>query len=288
MTRLLSNVIKSGFVAFANDEKLVINANENKIIKAINADMEEQRNEEQYSQQDLTDEEVLAQALIEDAGIDELTLEQESFLDDDVDYVALAKEEAEDIITKAHDEAQQLRANAFDEIDTLKAQAEEEGYQSGYNRAWETLSGEFEKKELELQQKEQELLINYQQKEEMLIREVEGKMVDLLCKLIPSITGVVVENDKDVLLYMVNQAMQGLDNSKHFIIRVSSLDYAAFVERKEEVYGARNPSVEIEIFEDAKLDSLQCMIETDHGVVDVSLDVQLENLNKALKLMIKE
>ncbi len=288
MTRLLSNVIKSGFVAFANDEKLVINANENKIIKAINADMEEQSNEEQYSQQDLTDEEVLAQALIEDAGIDELTLEQESFSDDDVDYVALAKDEAEDIITKAHDEAQQIRANAFDEIDTLKAQAEEEGYQSGYNRAWETLSGEFEKKEFELQQKERELQINYQQKEEMLIREVEGKMVDLLCELIPSITGVVVENEKDVLLYMVNRAMQGLDNSKHFVIRVSSLDYAAFVERKEEVYGARNPSVDIEIFEDAKLDSLQCMIETDHGVVDVSLDVQLENLNKALKLMIKE
>ena len=288
MTRLLSNIIKSGFVAFANDEKLVINANENRIIKAIDTDIEEKNNDEQYSQEYLTDEEVLAQALIEDAGIEELTLEQEPLLDDDIDYVALAKEEAEVIIAKAHDEVQQLRADAFDEIETIKAQAEEEGYQAGYNRAWETLSGDFEKKEAALQQKEHELQEAYQQKEEILIREVESKMVDLLCGLIPSITGVIVENEKDVLLYMVNQAMQGLDNSKHFVIRVSGSDYATFVERKDEVYGARNPSVEIEIFEDSKLDSLQCMIETDHGVVDVSLDVQLENLNKALKLMIKE
>ncbi len=288
MTRLLSNVIKSGFIAFANDEKLVIDANENKIIKAINADMEEQRNDAQYSQESLTDEEVLAQALIEDAGFDELVSEQDMVLDDEVDYVALAKEEAQDIVSKAHDEAQQLRADAFDEIEKLKAQAEEEGYQAGYNRAWETLSAEFEKKESELQQKEQHLQIHYQQKEEMLIHEVEGKMVDILCQLIPSVTGVVVDNDKDVLLYMINQAMQGLDNSKHFVIRVSGHDYATLMERKDEVYGARNPSVNIEIFEDAKLDALQCMIETDHGVVDVSLDVQLENLNKALRLMIKE
>ena len=33
---------------------------------------------------------------------------------------------------------------------------------------------------------------------------------DLLCQLIPHITGVVVEEQRDVLLYMINSAMRGL------------------------------------------------------------------------------
>ncbi|MBO5089152.1 MAG: hypothetical protein J6C01_10785, partial [Lachnospiraceae bacterium] len=61
----MSNLIKSGFVAFAQNDKLVINANENKIIKAIDADVEEKRVSEQTSV-----EEALAEALIHDAELD--------------------------------------------------------------------------------------------------------------------------------------------------------------------------------------------------------------------------
>ena len=82
--------------------------------------------------------------------------------------------------------------------------------------------------------------------------------------------------------------MQDLDNSKHFVIKVSSNDYEELLERKDEIYGALNPAIEMEIFEDAKLTAMQCLIETDNGIVDVSLDVQLDNLITALKLMVKE
>ena len=44
----------------------------------------------------------------------------------------------------------------------------------------------------------------------------------------------------------------------------------------------------IELFEDAKLSRYQCSIETDNGMIDLSLDVQMDNLITALKLMVKE
>lgn len=297
----MSNLIKSGFVAFSQNEKLVINANENRIIKAIDADVEEKKVMEQTSV-----EEVLAEALISDAELEEADFDEEQFYGMDRDrFSALsnlkedaqqmidemlrsAREEAEEIVEQAHNEAEQLRATAFDEGEIIKTRAREEGYQIGYNTAMESVTQEYAKKQAELEQKLFECDEQLRDKEVQLVEEIEHRMVDLLCQLIPSITGVVIEGQRDVLLYMINTAMHDLDNSKHFVIKVSGGDYEELVERKDEIYGALNLAIEMEIFEDAKLTSMQCVIETDNGLVDISLDVQLDNLIKALKLMIKE
>lgn len=297
----MSNLIKSGFVAFSQDKKLLINADENRIIRAMNSGAEDNRIEEQPSV-----EEALAEALIMDAELEGTDFDEDISLLVDGDRADLAneaqedmqqivdemlrsaQEEADAIVSKAHDEAEQLRAQAYDEAEEIKAQAQEEGYQAGYNNATDSLSKEYAEKQAALDCKMRECEEQLQEKEAQLVEETERKMVDLLCQLIPSITGVVVEGQKDVLLYMINTAMHDLDNSKHFVIRVSSSDYEDLVERKEEIYGALNPAIEMEIYEDAKLSPMQCVIETDNGLVDVSLDVQLDNLMKALKLMIKE
>ncbi len=295
----MSNLIKSGFVAFSNNDKLVINANENKIIKAIDADVKERKIEEAISV-----EEALAEALILDAELDgtdfngeKVTASRDSQSDilsqEDAqhlvdDMIQAAHAEAEDIVSKAHDVAEQLRAASYDEAERIKAQAQEEGYQTGYNSAVESLSNEFANKEADLERKLQEYEESFRNREIRLVEETERRMVELLCQLIPSITGVVIEGQRDVLLYMINNAMHDLDNSKHFVIKVSGNDYEELAERKEEIYGALNPAIEMEIFEDAKLAPMQCIIETDNGLVDISLDVQVDNLIKALKLMIKE
>lgn len=297
----MSNLIKSGFIAFSQNDKLVIDANENKIIKAIDADVEEKRAVEQTSV-----EEALAEALIHDAELEGVEFDDGNLLTMDTsslpllglseeeeqlridEFLQTARAEADVIISKAHDEAEQLRAEAFDEAERIKQQAQEEGYQIGYNEAIEKASIEVAKKEEELDHRIQMAEQDLKNREELLVKETENQMIDLLCQLIPSITGVVIDNQKDVLLYMINAAMHDLDNSKNFVIKVSSDDYSELLERKEEIYGALNPAIDMEIFEDAKLMPMQCMIETDNGIVDVSLDVQLDNLITALRLMTKE
>ena len=299
VTRLLSNLIKSGFVAFSQDNKLVIDANQHKIIQAIDTAAEEAvPNEDSV-------EEALAEALVRDAeiegmefGEDLLTMDTSELpnLPDSTDklkhmaddIVKSAKSEAEIIVNQAHDEVEHMRAAAYDEAKEIRQTAHEEGYSAGYREGTETATKEFEEKLAALEDRQRELEQEYLEKEELLVSNTEHKMVDLLCQLIPSITGVVIDNQQDVLLYMINTAMRDLDNSTHFVIKVSSDDYEAIVEKKEDIYGALNPNIELEIFEDAKLSAMQCMIETDNGIVDVSLDVQLDNLITALKLMIKE
>lgn len=298
VTRLLSNLIKSGFVAFSQDNALVIDGNKSKIIKGINETTEETA---------ASVEEKLAEAMIHDAGLDETLLTEEDLLIMDTadipmlseeasekmqeraeEVVKSAKNEADEIVTRAHEEVEKLRAEAYVEAENIRNQAKEEGYQAGYREGFDAAKNECEEKKAELERQIQESAVRLREKEEILIQTTEHKMVDLLCQLIPTITGVVIENQKDVLFYMINAAMRDLDNSRHFVVKVSSDDYEEVSERKEEIYGAMNPNIDLEVFEDAKLSPMQCLIETDNGMVDISLDVQLDNLKKALKLMIRE
>lgn len=296
----MSNLIKSGFVAFSQDNKLVIDANESKIIKAIDTVADEVTAGKEDSV-----EEALAEAFIRDAelegmdfGEDVLTMDTSELPDlsgsvQGLNQVAekvmkSAKSEAESIVSQAHDEAEQMRAAAYDEAESIKQQAREEGYHAGFDEGMQSARKEIQEKSDALERHLQEAKLQLQEKEAELIRDTEHKMVDLLCQFIPSITGVVIENQRDILLYMINTAMQDLDNSKHFVIKVAMDDYEDVAARKDDIYGALNPNVELEIFEDAKLAPMQCLIETDNGIVNISLDVQLENLITALKLMVKE
>ncbi|MGN0155188.1 MAG: FliH/SctL family protein [Lachnospiraceae bacterium] len=296
----MSNLIKSGFVSFSQDQTLVIDANKNKVIKGL----DQAFNEASLSEEDIM-EEAIAEAMIHEAGLEEatgealLTMDTEALShlsEKDVDIknqvmdelLTTAKNDAEEIVNRAHDEAEQLRAAAYDEAEAIREQARVEGYDNGYQEGVEAASREYAEKEREINEHLKEKERWFQEKEEELIKETEKQMVDWLCQMIPQITGVVLDGQRDVLLYMVNSAMRDLDNSKHFVIKVSTDDYEEIAERKEEIYGAGNPNIELEVYEDAKLAPMQCLIETDNGIVDVSLDVQFDNLNKALRLMIKE
>lgn len=294
----MSNLIKSGFIAFSQDNTLVIDANENKIIKNLDETLALSRRQDSV-------EEALAEAMIRDAelsgddfddvltmdtanipGVTEASSEELRQMADEV--LVSAKSEAETIISNAHDEAERLRAEAYDEIEALKEQALEEGRQQGYTEGLQSAEGEITEKKAELEQLRHKMEVKLQETEEELVKFTEKQMVDLLCQMIPHLTGVVIEEQRDVLLYIINSAMRDLDDSKHFVIKVSGDDYEEVSERKNEIYGALNPNIQLEVYEDAKLTARQCLIETDNGIVDISLDVQMDNLIKALKLMIKE
>ena len=296
----MSNLIKSNFIAFSKQDAIVIDANKNKIIQAIDANNEIAATGEESM------EEALAEAMIRDAelegvdfGDDVLTFDTASLpnlqesdnsqlkqISEDVLHAA--KQEADEIVNKAHDEAEQLRAQAYDESEQIKQSAQEEGYQKGYQEALAAAQEEIARQQDALQQQQLDFETEIRATKDNLMKETETKMVEILCEMISNVTGIMLDDYQSVLFYMVNHAMEDMDDSKNFVIKVSSEDYKEIVSQKENIYGAQNPNISIEIFEDAKLEPLQCLIETDNGIVNLSLDVQLKNLKTALKLMIKD
>lgn len=299
----MSNLIKSGFVAFSDDKTIVIDANENKIIKGIDSAIEEAAATAETSV-----EEAIAEAMLEDAGLDGLeladtdtSLTMDTTLLPDLtdvltsnantsaeDIINSAKKEAEEIVSHAHDEAERLRAEAFDEAASIREQAKNEGYQEGYNSGSTQIEQELEEQRRQLEQMISDQEASFELKQKELIKETENNIARWLIDMISHITGVSIEDMHGVLMYMINCAMKEQDNSRNFVIKVSPEDYEEVLQNKDNIYGALNPGIQLEIFEDSKLSKMQCLIETDNGIVDLSLDAQLSNLKKALRMMIKE
>ena len=69
------------------------------------------------------------------------------------------------------------------------------------------------------------------------------------------------------------------------MLKVSKSDYPFILKYKEVLDKSIIGEAEINIVEDNSLLKNQCLIETDGGVFDCSLDVQLDNLTKMLRIL---
>ena len=79
--------------------------------------------------------------------------------------------------------------------------------------------------------------------------------------------------------------MMHADNSKDFIIKVSPDDYKFLVNNQGKIYCAMSKEIQMDIVEDVTMKKNECIIETDTGVFNCSLDIELNNLIKDLKLL---
>ena len=204
---------------------------------------------------------------------DDLTTEE--------DILNNAHNKAIDLINEAQLKAQKLVKDARDEAVAIKEEAKHDGYLEGENKAKE----EYKKKE-EALIKEYEDKKNYLEEDYAKMRaELEPMLMETLLTIYTKITHTMADANKDTILHLVNSVMRNTEISRHFLIRVSKEDYQFMVNSKEKLYEHVSRNVNIEIYQDSNLKRNQCVIETDAGVFDCSLDIQLENLEKELRIL---
>ena len=191
-----------------------------------------------------------------------------------------AEEECRLLRLQAEDECQNLVSStaqsAEEERKRILNEAQELGYQEGRNQALQ----ELEALRTELMQKAEQQDMDYEQK----IKSLEPDLIELVSGLVTNLTGVIVEEKREIILHLIHRGLLGVEDCKSFIIRVSKADYEFLNTKKQELTDELQGS-RIEILADPMLQSMQCTIETDTRIVDCSLDVQLKNLTTDLKLL---
>lgn len=202
----------------------------------------------------------------------------------------------EELLNEAMNMAKELREDAVQRaskiIEDANAEAaliKEKAYKEGYEKGLEDGSMEAMKRTdayMENMQKEQELLFAKNQETlEANIIDAQEKMVDLSCALIEKLTGILVDEYKPVMLYNINNALNESDNSKEFTIKVGEENYSYLMDNIDRLSGAANPNISIEIYGDSKLNKRQCIIESENGIIDLSMDIQVRNLITAIKML---
>lgn len=228
----------------------------------------------------------VVEELISDSDV-EMSATEDAVVDD-----AVAREKAQAIIRDANEQAQQIIAEANNEANTVLENANSEagriadearnrGYQEGMQSAQEQINNEKAALQSEFEKERQQLQNEYEQMK----AEIEPKLVDVLTEVFRKVTLTVAEDNQDIILHLINGVMRNADSSRDFIIKVSPDDYKFLINNQGKIYCAMSREINMDIVEDMTMERNQCIIETDTGVFNCSLDIELRNLIKNLKLL---
>ncbi len=280
---MFSNLYKAGFVHLGEDARVIdMNAILEKRLKEEAERRSRQPEHELVAAQDGFTEglnaekvDVLLEPDAEAASQQNASIQEQEQLRQEI-------EEARNELASLQAQLEQEKEQAQLEIDQMKAkafeEANEQGYQEGYRKGLDSVQELQKQCEDERLQQEQE----YQKK----LEEMEPLMVDTLCDVYSHIFKVEAKEHKELVLKLLQDTLLKVDGTGSIIVHVAKEDYAYVQEQKAallEEAGMQSGSVEI--VSDAALARAQCMIETEGGVYDCSLDTELAELKRRLMLL---
>lgn len=186
-----------------------------------------------------------------------------------------AKEQADRLLTQARQEAEEIKNRAYEE-GAAKGQAD--GYAKGSREA-EALKDQLRR---EYQEKEEHLTRIYQEK----IEEIEPGLIDVLTDIYEHIFCVKLSDNRDVIVHLLGNTLRSMEGSSEYLIHVSGEDLPFVSMQKETLLEAGGVArARFDIVEDITLQKNQCLIETENGIFDCSLGVELRELKKQLLLL---
>ncbi len=192
-----------------------------------------------------------------------------------------ARHEAEKILEEAREQADAIISGAESQAESVRQSAQEEGMRLGREEGMAQAQQEIEEKQRELQ----ELKAAHESEYQQLIQELEPRYADILCSLVQKITGILATERKEVFLHLIHSGMEEIEPSSKYIIRVASKDMMFVESHKKDILEEIGGNVTLDIQEEKGLNENDCIIETDHQMVDCGFHTQLENLVNTLRML---
>ena len=189
------------------------------------------------------------------------------------------REMADEIINEANEEAAAIKAAATAEAIQMKNDAKSQGFSEGMAQATAQVEAEDAARRAALEEEKASLEAEYRSK----LDEMEPQVVSVVADIFEKVFSIQFGGKRDIILNLVRNAVDSIENSKEFLIKVPKENLQFIMEHKEELQDKVGQYVSIEIISDGELTDNQCIIETDSGVFDCSLDIQLDNLVRDIK-----
>ncbi|MBQ9633154.1 MAG: hypothetical protein IJV04_09645 [Lachnospiraceae bacterium] len=272
---------------------------------------EEEEIIEEEPEEELTEEET--EPVVEEPPIDREKILAEIQQEADA-ILAQANADAQEIRSQANTEAEQLQQQAREalaEAEQMKGQAaeegraagHEEGYKAGYEEGHQEVSaklqGECDAKMAEADEKVAAMQADLDAKAAEFAEEteriraefaakqegLEKQMVEVFCDIIDKVFHIEFSDKQEIILHLVDNVMTNTPGSKEYMVRVNDHNYGILQENKDNLIEKVGSGIGIDIIKDPLLGDEECQIETDGGVYDCGMDVQLANLLKDLKAL---
>jgi len=265
----LSNLLKQRYVINLENETRIINSDEKYVVG--NVGMESAFSEEIPSFNDV-DEDGFTSGLEAEEVYVEPQITPEEVLEQ-------AQMQAEQILEATKAEAAQIAEDAKKEAEMLYEQQKKDGYSAGFAQSKSELEEEINRIEAEYQQLEKTLKSDYDAKFETM----ESDIVDAIIRVFNKVFHIQFDNKKQILLHLIKDTILNVESSKEFRIRIAESNFKFVESHIGDIKEKVGNDVNIEIVNDVSLGVDDCIIETQYGVFNCGIDMELSNLEKDIR-----
>jgi flagellar assembly protein FliH len=185
-----------------------------------------------------------------------------------------AQDEADKIIEAARQKGEEIEASARSAFEIERKEAEESGRIAGREAGFTEGKAEVER----LIQRTQTVLERAQNKRAEILAETEQEIIDLVLLISRKVIKVISENQRNIVISNVVQALRKVKGRGNIIIHVNMIDVKLSTEHIKEFITLVEGAKSIQVVEDSTVDQGGCIIETDFGEIDARIASQLGEL----------
>lgn len=202
--------------------------------------------------------------------------------DDNAKLKIDAEKEAQDLMDQARKDAAKYEAQVKSELSGLEEQARKKGYDTGYAEGYDTGRAEVTR----LVERIHTIIQRIIEKRSEIIEGTETQIVNLVLMIAKKVIKVISENQRNVVINNVLQALRKLKTRGDVVVRVNLEDLKVTSEHTKEFLKLVENVKSINVLEDSTVDQGGCLIETDFGEIDGRISSQLNEIEeKILQLM---
>jgi flagellar assembly protein FliH len=214
----------------------------------------------------------------EQAAFDLVRAEKDNALQVRVD----GEKEAQRIVDEAKAQAAALERETKLRLAQVEDEARTRGQKAGYEEGWAAGSAEVER----LVGRIHVILEKITEKRTEIIEGTEAQIVQLVLQIAKKVVKVISENQRNVVINNVLQALRKLKTRGDVVVRVNLEDLKVTSEHVKEFLSLVENVKSITVVEDTTVDHGGALVETDFGEIDAKISSQFSEIEeKILELM---
>ena len=197
------------------------------------------------------------------------------------ELLAEAREEAERIIADANAQADEILSAAQLNADAMKNLARQDGEKEGYNEGTQRAAMELQDAQKNMQSEIDRIQNEYMERQ----LQMERELLDMCLPVFEHVFAAELSGRKDVIYHLLDHCIMKIERTGQMQIKVSDANAEFIKSKKDEIQGKIGAEVGLDIIADPLLNDSQCIIETDGGIFDCSIDTELDNLVREIRAL---
>lgn len=189
-----------------------------------------------------------------------------------------AQANADQLVKQAQEQAQKLIDEATAKEQEIRSQAQEQGRAEGYEKGYKDGKAEVDR----LIDRMHTMLTAVMNKRDEILDSTEQQIVQLVILMTRKVVKVLSENQKNVVMNNVLQALKKVKGRGSVSIRVNLADLKLVTEHIQAFISRVENVKNIQVLEDSGIEPGGCIVETDFGAVDARISSQLNELEQKI------